>query len=216
MNKFLATLIYYFLRLLNWTYRYEFSGIENRAQAIEKSPNQTYIYGIWHQNLAGGILSQYYLKVKHGCIVSSSKDGDLVAYTLEKLGNIAIRGSSTRGGQAALQTMIKSILNGYPGAITIDGPKGPAHIVKKGIVEIARLTQSPIIPYTVLAKHYWSFEKSWDKFRLPKPFTKIFVHYNQPIFVKGSNDQENIREYCLLLKNSLESAEADLTKLMNT
>lgn len=215
MNKILASIIYYFVRLLNATYRYRFTGLENRQKAIDDSPNNSYIYGIWHQNLTGGMLSQFHTKDKHSGIVSASKDGDLATYTFEKLGNVAARGSSTRGGEAALLDMIRLVKSGIPGAITVDGPKGPAHFVKKGIVEIARQTGSPILPFIAIPQNYWCFEKSWDKFKLPKPFSKIYIHYGKPIFVDEKEGQDNFQKYCELLKNTLETEESRLIKQHN-
>jgi lysophospholipid acyltransferase (LPLAT)-like uncharacterized protein len=122
-------------------------------------------------------------------IVSGSKDGQLVATACQKMGFSPVRGSSTRGGKEAMFEMVKKIKSGLPGAITVDGPKGPVHVVKPGIVEIARLAKCPILPLSSYPVNYWSFEKSWDKFRVPKPFSKIFLVLGEPIYVP-----ENISE----------------------
>ncbi len=179
--KILAQLIYCFVRILNSTYRYEFIGLDYKKRAKETLPNKTYIYALWHQNLIGAIFS--HIGEKFSMVISESKDGELVAVTCERFGHLPARGSSTRGGKRALIEIVKNVKSGVPGAISVDGPKGPAKIVKPGIIEVARLAECPILPLSPLAKSYWSFNKSWDQFRVPKPFTKIAVVIGEPIYV---------------------------------
>lgn len=181
MSKILVYLAYALIRVINSTYRYRFVNNDRLEKAKSLHKNGAYIFGIWHQNLVGGILCQ--TGNPHVCIVSPSKDGEFVATTLKLLGHVSARGSSSRGGIKAMGEMVKRINEGIPGAITVDGPRGPAHQPKKGIFEIARETGAPIVPYIVIAKNYWSFKKSWDQFRLPKPFTKLLVYYGDPMII---------------------------------
>jgi lysophospholipid acyltransferase (LPLAT)-like uncharacterized protein len=189
------------------TYRYRFVGIENLEKATQMNPGRGYLLGIWHQNLFQGILAQTGLK--YVVIVSRSKDANPVAYTCTSLGHIVTRGSSKKGnvdkgGKAAKNEMISVLQQGYPGAVTIDGPKGPAKEVKPGIIDMAKKSGSPIVPYIPVPEKYWSFN-SWDKFRLPKPFSKIVVYYGSPIMVPS--DCDNFEEYQTKLKTSLDQDE---------
>jgi lysophospholipid acyltransferase (LPLAT)-like uncharacterized protein len=183
MTKILSILIYFLVRLLHSTYRYRYAGNEKLQKLHQK--NQNFIFGIWHQNLFPGILAQ--TGYPHIVIVSKSKDAQPVAYTCESLGHFVVRGSSKKagvdkGGAIAKDEMIEHLQAGHPGAVTVDGPKGPALKVKPGIIDMAKKSQAVLVPYTVSSNSYWQF-KSWDQFRLPKPFAKLLVDYGDPLSV---------------------------------
>ncbi|MGZ3806690.1 MAG: lysophospholipid acyltransferase family protein, partial [Bacteriovorax sp.] len=181
LTKIIAQIIYFLIRLLNFTYRYEFIGLENKEKARAQSKDKTFAYALWHQNLIGAIFS--HIGEKFTMVISESKDGELVAVTCEKFGHLPARGSSTRGGKKAMIEIVKNMKKGYPGALTVDGPKGPPHVVKPGIVEIAKLSHAAILPLSPYAEKTWVTEKSWDQFRIPKPFTKIVVVIGEPITI---------------------------------
>ncbi|WP_028079824.1 lysophospholipid acyltransferase family protein [Solimonas soli] len=155
-----------------------------RFRAVGEPPaGGPYILAIWHQNLFAGILAQS--ARPHVVMVSRSRHADPLDYALGRLGHVVVRGSSRRGtrdkgGRQAKDEMIDVLMSGLPGAVTVDGPKGPAREAKPGIVDMAMRTGLPIVPYAALAERYWSFP-TWDAFRLPKPFTTIHVHYGAPL-----------------------------------
>ncbi|MBC7428241.1 MAG: lysophospholipid acyltransferase family protein [Bacteriovorax sp.] len=190
--KILAQLIYFFVRILNFTYRYEFVGLDHKKKAKDTLPNKTFVYALWHQNLVGSIFS--HIGERFTMVISESKDGELVAVTCEKFGHIPSRGSSTRGGKKALIEIVKTVKSGVPGALSVDGPKGPAKIVKPGVIEIARLADCPILPLSPYAKSFWFFEKSWDQFRVPMPFTKIVVVIGEPIYIDKTLDRDQYED----------------------
>ena len=133
----------------------------------------------------------------------------MVAFLLSKMNFIPVRGSSSRGGKEVMNQTIKQLKkddNIYPAAITIDGPRGPAKVPKMGIIEIARQAHQPIIPYSAIPKKYWEFN-SWDKFRLPMPFTKIFVIYGDPIMVDPDLNKDDYQEVSEKITNELEQLE---------
>lgn len=175
------------MNLLRLTYRFEFRGEEN----LKLTNGKNHLLAVWHQNLLGGILAQ---TGKHYIvIVSRSADAEPVAFACRRFGHLVVRGSSRKGkvdkgGQAAKEEMIEELKKGVPGAVTVDGPKGPAFKVKLGIIQMAKESGAMIIPYTVKAKKYKQFQ-SWDSFQLPLPFSKIVVHYGVPIEVSGLDDQ---------------------------
>tara|TARA_R110002072_G_scaffold534_2_gene3583 strand:- start:118808 stop:119461 length:654 start_codon:yes stop_codon:yes gene_type:complete len=185
----LSNLVYLFVKVLNFTYRYIPLNEEVLEEAKKKTEKGNYLFGIWHQNLLGGIFSQ--VGKDYVVIVSASKDGQLVATTCEKLGYKTARGSSNRGGKKASMEMARLLKEGYPGAITVDGPKGPAHVPKKGIFELARVAGIPVVPFLVYPKSFWSIRKSWDQFRIPKPFTKLFIYYGEPIFLTDKDKEDS-------------------------
>ena len=96
---------------------------------------------------------------------------------------------------------------GFPGALTVDGPKGPAHVVKPGIIEIARLCQCAILPLSPYAEKSWVFLKSWDQFRIPKPFTRIIVVIGEPIYISEDIERESFEAVATKLENLIELGE---------
>jgi lysophospholipid acyltransferase (LPLAT)-like uncharacterized protein len=209
LNDLLAKFLWLFASALNASYRYRYDGFDNIKKAQKESKHGNYLFAIWHQQLLQGNLAQK--DVPHVVMVSRSKDADLIAYTCKKLGFTACRGSSTRGGvnkggKQAKQEMIELLKSGIAGAVTVDGPKGPAKQPKAGIIDMAKRSGHPIIPYAAVPEKYWEFN-SWDKFRLPKPFTRIMVTYGDPIFVPEETDYEEFDKIKTQLKEALDNAE---------
>lgn len=194
LGRDMSILITGVVRSLAATYRFRWEG-----QPGVRGPagHEHCLLAIWHQNLFAGILAQ--TGRRHVVIVSRSGDGNPVTHLCESLGHTVARGSSRskgrdKGGQAAKLAMIEALRSGLPGAVTVDGPRGPIYQVKPGIIDMARQTGLPIIPYLPMPRQYWSFS-SWDRFRLPYPFTRIDVHYGEPIFVPESATDVQLAEY---------------------
>lgn len=184
MKTLLLYLAYGLIRLLHATYRFRFHGTEHLAEA-RRLGRGSYVFAIWHRNLFAGILAQ--TGTPHTVIVSRSRDGDPVAFLCTRLGHFAVRGSSSKrgvdkGGREAKDEMIERLAAGSPGAVTVDGPSGPVFEVKPGIIEMARRAGVPIVPYVPIPARCWTF-RSWDRFRLPKPFSRIDVYYGPPYAV---------------------------------
>jgi len=142
------------------------------------------IYFLWHRDLL--ILGTQRIGSGTAVMVASSKDGELIAGPMKHLGYIPVRGSSSRQGVQALKEMIR-LARTHTLAITPDGPKGPVRSIHPGVSEIAALGKIPIIAVATEAKHEWVLN-SWDRFRVPKPFTKIKVRYSQPFYVQSRED----------------------------
>lgn len=166
-----------FLRLYRKTLRFK---VINQAS----SDHIRCIYMTWHRNLL--ILTLQ--RIDHGAavLVSSSKDGELIAGPLSELGYTTVRGSTTRQGSRAMLEMIKAGKTGSL-AITPDGPKGPVHTIQPGVFQIALLSKIPIVPIAVHADREWLFN-SWDKFRFPKPLARLDIIYSDPIPVNSKDD----------------------------
>lgn len=203
-------LAYYFIKIISLTYRYRYLNPESFQKTLTE--NENYIFALWHQNLIGAILSQK--NKSHAVIVSPSNDGELVAKTCEKMGHHTARGSSSRGGQAALKQMIRLLKSKTPGAITVDGPRGPAQEPKKGIFELAYLTGTVIIPLTVIPKSYWTIKKSWDQFRIPMPFTCFYIHFGAPLLIDKDSKKDEFNQASLDLKHQLEHSEVFINSIL--
>lgn len=196
MTKILSILIYGVVRLFHLTYRFRYINLGNLEKAKGLSKSGNYLLGIWHQNLFSGILAQTGLH--YVVIVSKSKDAEPVSFTCRNLGHKVVRGSSRKGnvdkgGKAAKDEMIEVLKNGIPGSVTVDGPKGPAKEVKPGIIDMAKKSGAPLVAYSSIAESYWEFN-SWDKFRLPKPFSRIVISYGEPLEVPEDCSKEDFEK----------------------
>ncbi len=205
---FIKTILaYVFIRLLAFTFRFNFMNPEVLKRLKEEHPPGNYIFCLWHQNLIGAIVG--YMGKPHAMIVSASLDGDIVAKPCEWFGHKTARGSSSKKGMGALKQMIKYLTKeNLPGAITVDGPRGPRHEIKPGIFELALLAKKPIIPLTVIPRNHWVALKAWDHFRVPYPFTKFDIHFGEPIFVSKEDKTDQFASLTLDLKQQMERSES--------
>ncbi len=158
--------------------RIEWRGKEHLLAALE-SDRPVYL-AIWHGRL---VIAAWVLRSYHPTtLVSQSRDGEIITRIVKKWGVKTLRGSSRRGGQEALRQIMRTFSD--PSAfvaITMDGPKGPAHVVKPGSVKVAARNNAIFIPACGAATRKRTFEKSWDRLQIPKPFGKIIYQIGPPI-----------------------------------
>ncbi len=158
--------------------RIRFVGRQNLLRLREE--NRRFILAVWH----GRLLLPVYLHRNEGicAMVSLHRDGELIAQTIQRLGYTTVRGSSTRGGREAFNEMVRAIRAGANAAIIPDGPTGPRHQLKPGVLFIAQQTGAAILPLTFACDRYITFN-SWDRFTLWKPFAKCVAVYGDPFYV---------------------------------
>ena len=135
-------------------------------------------------------------------LVSMSRDGDYGAALVRRLKQDAVRGSSSRGGQAAVRKLVSRIAAGSNVAITPDGPRGPALVVGEGVVKLAQMTGARIIPVSYDASRK-SLLKSWDRFVVVKPFGRVHVAFGDPILVPRRISPEERGRYLSQVERAL-------------
>jgi len=153
------------------------------------------LFATWHHEL---IINPWFYR-NHGIdlavMVSTSKDGNVIAEVLKRNGYLLARGSSNRGGGEAFNTMMEMVADGCSGGITVDGPKGPPYEAKPGIIQIAARTGTPIMPFVLDASPSHEFN-SWDRVLLPLPGSRITGTYAaEPLFVPSGLSQEEYDGY---------------------
>lgn len=177
-----------------WTCKVEkIVGNEHAEKLIEKGEpiipcywHQMHIFGSWYMRR----LQKRGLKI--GFLISPSVDGEVPAKIIESWGAVAIRGSSNRTGAKALKDMYNTITKDKVSPVTTsDGPTGPVHIFKQGAVMLSQLTQSPMLPIAYAASRYWEL-KTWDKFIIPKPFSRIVIAVGQPHYIEKKSNAETL------------------------
>ncbi len=210
--KFFATayLIYAVVRLLNASYRFQIHGLEHRQAAERQLPGQGFALAVWHENLFVTILSQ--IGSRYSPLASPSRDGEFVTFVMKRLGFDPVRGSSSRGGAGARSEMLVRLAAGINAAITVDGPKGPRRVVKPGIIDTARKSGGAILPIAVVGTSHWTL-KSWDRFRIPKPFVKVHVVYGRPMTVPKELPDGAFEAQTLALARQLDELDEAALKL---
>lgn len=189
LRNVLLFLLHCYYGLLEKTVRLEVVGLP--ALLAEMDKGNSPVVACAHNALVPVLLS--FKRQPATVVASQSKDGELIAHVLEQRGFEVVRGSSSRGGTAALLRMLEAAERGRTLGITVDGPRGPALIPKKGISLCA--AKSSGSPYFAVAlpvpgrffKQSFSVRLgSWDRFLLPLPFCKLKIEFlkieisNQP------------------------------------
>jgi len=170
-------------------------------------PQKHSFVGFWH----GEMLPVWYFfrKEKPFAIVSQSKDGQILSNILEKWGLKTIRGSSSKGGKEVLDKMISDVQTCMV-LLTPDGPRGPANSLKPGILIASQRSQKPFYFCNTTVKSRFIFKKSWDKFQLPKPFTKITISISPSELISKDLNKEQIND--LIEKYSLRFAPKNIQR----
>ncbi len=166
---------------------------------------KNYVLAFWH----GTMLVPWYLcrHKKFAALISKSKDGDLLAKILKGWGYQVVRGSSSMGGNVALGIMVDYAKNKNSIAITPDGPKGPVNKLKAGAVITAKRSGLPL----VLAGIGYNKNRklnSWDKFQIPKFFSRVKVVFSNPVCVDNSLDYNSTSKV-------IEECEKELNRIQN-
>ena len=144
-----------------------------------RASGSSFTFMLWHGKL---MLPVFWFRGQHiTALVSRHRDGEMLARTLLRLGYRTIRGSVTSGGHEALSEMIRLLREpARELAIIPDGPKGPARVLKPGIVVAAQRTGTAILPLTFSSSRYF-IVRSWDRFHIPRPFSHSVVLVGTPI-----------------------------------
>jgi lysophospholipid acyltransferase (LPLAT)-like uncharacterized protein len=176
-------------RALAATWRYRIVGGES-IETLRKR-KIPFIFSLWH----GEFLPLIWHHRDEGVaiLVSEHRDGEMIARIAESIGYRLIRGSSTRGGDRALLTLVKELRAGSEVAVTPDGPKGPHHTYAPGALIAAQRSGAPILPIVAHADRAWHLS-SWDSFMIPKPFARITVAYGPPTPVLAKNSRQAAAE----------------------
>jgi len=132
------------------------------------------IFCFWHQCVLP--CTVYFRRTGAIILISRSFDGELITRILQMFGFDAVRGSSSRGAREGLLGLKAAIESGKPAIFTADGPRGPIYQTKMGPIKLAQMTGVSIGSFYLLPERAWTI-RSWDRFLIPKPFTRICVSW---------------------------------------
>lgn len=195
------------LRLLGATWRIERVDMEERD--AELANGGRCIFALWHARLLPLIFTHRGRGA--AVLISRHRDGELIARLVEQLGYVTARGSSTRGGGEGAREMLRYAERGHLLAVTPDGPRGPAEVVKAGLPYLASRSGLPVIPVAAAARHAWRL-RSWDGFRIPRPFTRLVVGYGEPIRVPPGLEGEALEPWRRRIEEALSRTTAEIAR----
>jgi lysophospholipid acyltransferase (LPLAT)-like uncharacterized protein len=151
------------------------------------------LFASWHQRFYAGV--DYLRPYRPAIMISQSADGEMIARIVKAIGWTPVRGSSSRGGAIAMAGMIECLSKGKVGGHIVDGPRGPARTIKPGLIRIAQGARASIMPVYVAYARPWE-AKSWDRFQVPLPFTRVLMRFGRLIEVPEELESEQLRRLC--------------------
>ena len=190
------------VRLLGATLRYRDAGALDWQ--VEKN-SATRVYCMWHRCLLTS--ADCFRRLPIAILISASFDGELIARTVQWLGYVPARGSSTRGGASGLLAMQTALERVRYAAFTADGPRGPRYHARPGAVKLAQWIGGGVGIYYVLPARAWVL-RSWDGFLIPKPFSTVYIAWQPPVPVPADASDADIEAARLSVEQSLERARA--------
>jgi lysophospholipid acyltransferase (LPLAT)-like uncharacterized protein len=191
------------LWMVSRTWRFEVIAEEGVSPVLmgEKSPAE--IFCFWHQCVLP--CTVYFHCSRAVILISQSFDGELITRVLQMFGFGAVRGSSSHGARGGLLGLTHVIESGHTAIFTADGPLGPIYRTKMGPIKLAQMTGAPIGAFHLQPEHAWVIH-SWDRFLIPKPFTRICVSWARPTHVPSDLPPEDFESKRVELNAAIERA----------
>jgi lysophospholipid acyltransferase (LPLAT)-like uncharacterized protein len=174
----LGTLVF---RILASTWRLRVVNAESHETLRGRQP---VIFTFWHGKMLP--LLWRHRKRNTAIVISEHGDGEIIARIAHSLGYRSVRGSSSRGGERALLGSVRELEDGRDVAFTPDGPRGPLESFAPGALIVAQRAAAPLVLISVDAARAWRL-KSWDRFLIPKPFARVRITYEDPLYVEAPN-----------------------------
>jgi hypothetical protein len=197
-------MVAFLIRLFLFTCReVKVEGQQREAAALAKSGGGA-VYAIWHQRM----FYHFRKATRHGhpfIMISQSRDGEYAARVAQWLGFRTVRGSSTRGGFKALRELTQKLKQGAQGGMLADGPLGPARVLKMGSLFLARDAQVPLMAVLWGGDRCWTLN-SWDRYLIPKPFSRIVLYYPEPMWIPATAKGEELEQHRRVFEQRLNEA----------
>lgn len=197
--RVLAIPIYLLVRAIGASLRITLEGYDR----IQSLPGGKVLAG-WHGRTF--VAAIVFRRRSVWTIISQSNDGDMQNRIFQRLGFNTIRGSTGRGGVRAAVEAIKVLREGVTMAFTPDGPRGPSGIVQSGIMLMAQKSGASLIPVGVSAARRWIYP-AWDRYLIPKPFSKAIMIFGDPIRVAADADDAQVEQARAQLESELHRLE---------
>jgi lysophospholipid acyltransferase (LPLAT)-like uncharacterized protein len=187
------------IKIISWTYKIRVMNLDIEKDILKRG--HIPIYASWHQRFFPGIVF-FATRKPISIMISQSRDGELISKIVNVLGWHPVRGSSSKGGGQALKDIKKLVRRGYKIAHIVDGPRGPLGVIKPGLLVIAQASGMPIVPTITSAEKKWVFN-SWDRFMVPKPFSRVIIRFSDEIHIPRKLQGDDFEEKRLSIEETL-------------
>jgi lysophospholipid acyltransferase (LPLAT)-like uncharacterized protein len=204
LTRLLAWLAVRLMRLLFATCRRKDFAETPGMNPYVSNDIDRHLYCIWHDQVVMVLFAGR--PVEFAGLVSKHQDGSILSDAMEIIGVKPVRGSSSRGGARALRELMHTAKDRHV-AITPDGPRGPRHELKAGIVYLASQSGRKIVPVAMTCKRMWKIRGNWTDMMLPKPFTTLYAVGLRPLHVPPDLDRDGIERFTQLLQAEMDRAE---------
>jgi len=184
----------------SWRVRFDPPDFRERIRTLGAR-----VYCFWHGNLL--VPTAAIRGTGAAVMISRHSDGEVIARIVQRLGYTTVRGSSTRGGAAALHEAVEALRGGRVVVFTPDGPKGPRHVAQPGALFLASRGGAEIVPVGVGVHRGWE-ARSWDRFRIPRPFTTVAIIEGEILRPPPDIEGPALEEWRGRLESALRAADA--------
>jgi lysophospholipid acyltransferase (LPLAT)-like uncharacterized protein len=196
-------LVWALFSLVGLTWRFETIAEEGATALPGGAGAGAEIFCFWHQCVLP--CAVYFRRTGATILISRSFDGELITRILRLFGYRAVRGSSSRGAREGLLGLKSVIEGGGPAIFTADGPRGPIYQTKMGPIKLAQMTGARIGAFHLEPERAWTM-RSWDRFRVPLPFTRIVASWARWTEVPAGASEEHFEQKREELNAALERA----------
>lgn len=188
---------------LRWSCRLRWHDDPRGALRASGTP---YVYAILHCHLMSAVLGR---ERGTAAMVSRSGDGEMLIPSLRAHGMVPVRGSGRlrgqdKGGASALRQLVEHVRNGAPAYLAVDGPRGPRNQVNEGIANLSLATGAAVLVAVPVPRRRWILSRSWDRFQIPKPFTRVDVFFGPPLRPEADEDAG---AFCRRIEKAIRSLE---------
>jgi hypothetical protein len=194
---------YWLIRLWVRTLRFE---LDDRGEVVRAAMKHPFVFAVWHNRLLLlPSVFRRFLSPRHAAaLISTSRDGDLLAALVERFGYGTIRGSTSRKGASALLRLAEVFESGTHIVITPDGPRGPVYQLGQGVIFLAQKCDAKVVLANMEYSICWRL-KSWDRFFVPRPFSKVRIIFSAPLHVERTTGAEEFETERLRFQNAMMS-----------
>lgn len=212
LTKFVGWLVASIFQALSRTLRLR-GLVETDYTDCSVETHRGYIYALWHDCILIPLARQSIERPNVAALVSRHQDGAYLAEFMRYIGIRSIRGSTARGGDQALRELLR-LGDDWHIFITPDGPRGPHHEIKSGLVYLASRTGRPIVP---MVSHYdsaWHVHGSWTGLLIPKPFSRGCYLFGEPLVIPPDLSREQIDFHRTRVQSEMERLQQKLTRIV--
>jgi lysophospholipid acyltransferase (LPLAT)-like uncharacterized protein len=201
-TRLAGNILYRILRFYIATLR--LTVVNEKQWLIDLAQGRRVLLCVWHQQFFSVIRHfKKYEKYHPSLMISKSLDGEIIANIAKRSGWYAVRGSSSSDGGIALKEMVARLKQYGLAGHVLDGPRGPAGIVKPGLISLAHATGAVIVPVFIKAEKAWYFN-SWDRFMVPKPFSRVSMNFGEMIKLPPLQSETDFENQRLMLDSIMQ------------